>query len=94
MEIDITGIPKAKVLAALFNASFQQGLGAMDPTGRSGMTTEDAEAAIEESPGMYFDYLKGRVLKVRLDGDGFSPALFDRDNGEGAAERAIKAIAA
>ena len=39
--------------------------------------------------GNYFDYLQGRVMKVRIQGDELDPRLYDRDNGEGAAEQAI-----
>lgn len=38
----------------------------------------------------YFDYLKGRVMKVEIHGDTLDPRLYDRDNGEGAAERALR----
>ena len=54
------------------------------------MTEADAEIAIAENPKMYFDYLYGRVMKVDLSKDTFDPFLYDRDNGQGAAERAIK----
>ena len=38
----------------------------------------------------YFDYLYGRVLKVDLKGDdGFEEWLYDRDNGEGAAQQSL-----
>ena len=38
----------------------------------------------------YFDYLKGRVMKVDLsEDDGFEEWLYDRDNGEGAAQSAL-----
>lgn len=37
-----------------------------------------------------FDYLNGRVMKVSLSGDEFDPWGYDRDNGQGAAERALK----
>lgn len=40
----------------------------------------------------YFDYLHGRVLKVKLGGDEFDEYLYDRDNGAGAAERAISTL--
>jgi hypothetical protein len=83
--IDISGLDKAKVLAALHRASKQQGMGFLDP--RGALTEEEARELLAEDT--YFDYLHGRVLKVDLSGDGFDPWLYDRDNGEGAAERAI-----
>ena len=85
-DISLLGIDKAAVLAALYNASKPQGLGFLqyDPTP---MTTDEATLLLEERE--YFDYLKGRDMKVDLSGDSFSPYLYDRDNGPGAAERAL-----
>ena len=84
--IDIRGISKAKVLAALYNASKPQGLGSFqfDPTP---MTEMEAQAILLGQT--YFDYLKGRIMKADLSSDSFNPRLYDRDNGEGAAESAI-----
>lgn len=87
--IDITGMSKPKVLAALYNASKPQGMGILhyDPSKMGTM-----EAADLLSRYTYFDYLKGRVMKVDLSGDTFDPWLYDRDNGENAAARAIAGI--
>ena len=105
--IDLKGLDKAAVLAALYNASKPQGLGFLhyDP---APMTVEEAQAILDEkqvrlkeinSMGgnwdeIYFDYLKGRVMKVDLLGDDLRFQLYDRDNGEGAAQRAIDGITA
>jgi hypothetical protein len=86
--INIKGINKAELLAALFNASRQQGLGALDSRGSNSMTKEKAEAVIAEQ-GLDFDYLFGRVMKINLDKDELWTGLYDRDNGQGAAARAI-----
>lgn len=84
--IDISGLDKADVLAALYNGSRPQGLGVLhfDP---QPMTVKEARSLVET--GTYFDYLKGRVLKVDISGDALDPRLYDRDLGEGAAERAL-----
>lgn len=84
--IDITG-RKAAVLAALYNSSQPLGLGLLqfDP---QPMTESEAQALLD-SGQTYFDYLKGRVMKVDLSGDTLDPRLYDRDNGPGAAEQAI-----
>lgn len=37
----------------------------------------------------YFDYLEGRVMKVDLSKDELRTDLYNRDNGENAAENAI-----
>lgn len=85
--VDIRGLNKATVLAALYNASHPQGLGFLqyDP---SDMTVSEAETLLQSYT--YFDYLKGRVMKVDLESDeSFNEALYDRDNGIGAAQRVI-----
>lgn len=89
-NIDITGLSKPKVLVALFNSSKQQGLGFLNSQGAKPLTPEEAEGILKEQS--YFDYLRGRVMKVDLKGDSFDPWLYDRDNGSGAAERAISFI--
>lgn len=90
-RIDIRGIPRERVLAALFNGSFQQGMGGLDARGRAQLTEEDARAMLAEDT--YFDYVRGRVLKVDLrDPESFDSRLYDRDCGEGAAARIIAQI--
>lgn len=95
-EIDIKGIDKAELLAALYNGSRQQGMGFMNPQGRSSMTKDDAQKILSQggwltnSPGrVYFDYLAGRVMKVDIGGDSLDPRLYDRDNGTGACAATI-----
>ncbi len=96
-EVDISGLSKASVLAALYNRAQPQGLGLLhyDP---APMSVEEAEAELveaeERAPTLdpYFDYLHGRVMKVRLAGDSLDPRLYDRDNGEGAVAEVIKAL--
>jgi hypothetical protein len=41
---------------------------------------------------MYFDYLHGRVMKIGLNTDDLEERLYDRDNGQGAAERALASL--
>jgi hypothetical protein len=90
--ISIEGLNKAQVLAALYNASKPLGMGIIhfDP---KDMTEEEAQKEIDirlEFDSIYFDYLKGRVMKVDLTSDSeFDPYLYDRDNGEGAAQEVI-----
>ena len=88
--VDTRGLKKSAVLAALYNASKPQGLGFLhfDPVP---MTEEEAEELLRM--GAYFDYLKGRVMKVDLSNDDcFEEWLYDRDNGNGAAQRAINQL--
>lgn len=91
MSIDIKSVSKAKVLAALYNASRPQGMGFVH-YGPGDMTEEQAAELL--SKNTYFDYLQGRVMKVDLSGDTLETRLYDRDNGPGAAERAIKHLIA
>lgn len=89
MAISIKGLDKAAVLAALYNASHPQGMGFLHYT-TTPMQREEAAELLKEST--YFDYLKGRVLKVSLGGEELDEFLYDRDNGTGAAERAIACL--
>lgn len=86
MNINLNGKNKAKVLAALYNNSKPLGMGILqfDPTP---MSEQEAQEILENQSN--FDYLKGRVMKVDLGGDEFNPWLYNRDNGEGCAERAL-----
>jgi hypothetical protein len=91
--IDITNKPKHKILAALHNAARSQGFGLFNPNGAHDMSDADAQQIIEQRRGnLCFDYLNGRVLKVDLSGTEFDPCLYDRDNGQGAAARAIASL--
>jgi len=88
--ISIQGLDKADVLAALYNASRPLGMGFMHYDHKP-MTHDEAAAILAE--GVRFDYLKGRVMKLNLASDEeFNSALYDRDNGDGAAERAIAVL--
>ncbi len=88
--VDITGLDKAEVLYALYNASHVQGLGFLQAV--DNYTLEDARRDYEAFDDKYFDYLHGRVLKVDLSGNEFNPRLFDRDCGNGAAAAAIEKL--
>lgn len=103
-SIDITGLDKAAVLAALFNASAPQGFGFLQAgTGPQVMSLEDAQQEIKKYPytlgttdqELDYDYVYGRPLKVKLGGDEFNPWGFDRDNGgPGSAQKVIDRLRA
>jgi hypothetical protein len=90
VTIDIAGLDKASVLAALYNRARPQGMGFLHYTTEP-MTRDEAQAVIASGGthlsglSLHFDYLKGRVMKVDLSNDTFDPWLYDRDNGNGAA---------
>ena len=88
--VDITELDKAEVLLALYNNSRCLGSGFLQAV--NNYTLQDARRDIDESPDHYFDYVRRRILKVDLSGDTFDSWLYDRDNGEGAAARAIEKL--
>lgn len=98
--VDIQGLDKAAVLAALFHASQPRGMGLYHRLCREDLTLPDAQDLIEEQNNtdfgrdfpFRFDHVHGRPLKVDLSGDAFSPSMFDQDNGEGAAARAVQTL--
>ncbi|MBU2101166.1 hypothetical protein KKH05_00345 [Patescibacteria group bacterium] len=103
--VDISGLSKAAVLAALWNHSAPSGMGFLQAAfgPEEGMTEEMAQEIIgadadPDYPGprsrrrsqLYFDYLHGRPLKLNLEEDEFDPWGYDRDNGgDGTAQRII-----
>ena len=89
-KINIKGLNKAEVLAALYNHAKPQGMGFLHYS-QNAMTTKQAEELLD-SGLKYFDYLYGRVIKVEISGDYLDPWLYDRDNGAGAAQGALKQI--
>ena len=87
--ISLIGLEKTDVLMALYNAAQPQGMGFLhyDPTP---LTPDEAKELLAQ--GDYFDYLRGRIMKVDLGGDTLDPRLFDRDNGEGSAKAVIDSL--
>lgn len=94
--IDIKGLDKAELLAALHQRSKAQGMGLLHDTGP--LTVAEARTQIEnhlknindwEPSRLYFDYVRGRVMKVDLSGDELDPRLYNRDVGEQAAEEVV-----
>lgn len=98
-SVFIAGLNKAEILAALYNNAKPRGLGwrHYDP---NPMTVEQAQKclkegddfvkalgkAIEERSLLYFDYLRGRALKVDLSGNEFDPTEYNHIYGRDAAE--------
>lgn len=81
-KVSIVGLSNTQVLAALYNAARPQGFGFMQYTPEA-MTAEEAQVILGGSADHYFDYLKGRVMKVDLSDEDFNPASYDSDNGGG-----------
>ena len=93
--VNIKGIDKAKLLAALYNRGRPMGMGFLRAQ-PGDMTLEEAQKLVAggdsgDYPGgplkgrggdiPYFDYVYGRPLKVNLNGDKVSSWGYDRDNG-------------
>lgn len=95
--VNIAGLDKSEVLVALWQASRMQGMSFLGFLESGELTLEQAQQEIERrkhtgfdgKDSIYFDYLNGKVMKVDLGQNEFDPRLYDRDNGEGAAQRAI-----
>ncbi len=90
--VDIKGLDKARVLKALYEHSHVQGSGFLQAVPDGVVTVEHCEMLLGSQT--YFDYLHGRVMKVDLSGAEFDERLYDRDCGEGAAQRAVDSIRA
>lgn len=90
--VNISGLSKAKVLAALYNASKPLGISMgflkYDPYD---MSEEEAQSILDGGH-LRFDYVKGRVMKVSLENDDIYPGFYDRDNGQGALERVVNGL--
>ena len=88
--MNIAGMNKAAVLAALYNAARPQGMGFLqyDP---KPMTEQEAQQILD-SGETYFDYLKGRVMKIDLKGEEIDPRWYNWDNGSDMAETAVELL--
>ena len=86
-NINIAGLDKAAILAALYNAALSIGAGVFQYN-PSPMTVQEARVILS-SGTTSFDYFHGRVVKVNLGQDVLDPRDYNRDNGPGAAERVI-----
>jgi hypothetical protein len=102
-KIDIKGIDKAELLAALYNNAEPMGMGFFQARPRE-MTRDDALKMMDVGDDstrmfpnvgrtrMYFDYVFGRPLKVNLEGDELETSLYNRDWGKNAAEQIVEVL--
>jgi hypothetical protein len=92
-KYDITGLDKARVLAALVKGGAPVGLGilaAMATASRGGVTVAKCRAFLGEKPG-YVDYAFGVPVKADFRGDSLDLWLFDRCAGQGTGKRVLDA---
>lgn len=87
--IDIKGLDKALVLKTLHDNSKAQGMSFFH---LKELSLDECKQIVNERSELYFDYLHGKVMKVDISGDSFDPWGYDRDNGGGAAQKAIDSI--
>ena len=85
--INIKGLNKAEVLKALYDSSHCQGMGRFAAVPDGTVTVEYCKDILRNFD--HIDYLHGRVIKIDFSGDEIDERLYDRDNGVGAAARAI-----
>ncbi len=85
--IYIAGMKKECLLLALYKAAKPTEID--NPLIPPEMTLTMAEQLVMHNPSLRFDWVNGRSLKVDISGDKFDPWLYDRDNGEGVAAKAV-----
>ena len=88
--MDISKYDKADVLRVLYNNSGPLGMGILHFTPKE-MTREEAQAMLDTGQ-TYFDYVKGRVMKIDLSSDELGTEVYNRDNGNDAAEKALAVL--
>jgi len=87
--MDIKGLDKAEILKVLYDNSKPLGMGFLHYTPEK-MPIEEARRYLLETT--WFDYLKGRVMKIDLSSDELDTWGYNRDNGEGRAESLIERL--
>ena len=85
--MNIEKFDKARLLCILYDASRPLGLGALHFRPEPLLYAEAVEMLKHQQ---YFDYLRGRVMKVDLGGKEMDTTLYNRDNGFGRAETLIE----
>jgi hypothetical protein len=85
--MDISKFDKADVLRLLYNNAKPLGMGFLDDTPED-MTKAQAQELLDAGQ-TNFDYLYGRAMKIDLSGDELRTDLYNRDNGQYAAECAL-----
>ena len=105
-EIDVSDIKPEHLLAALYNAVSPSGMGVLQAK-PGDMTSDEAKALLcgdvqegdypvdrqrQDNKPAYFDYLYGRCLKVEINSKTLRTGLYDRDYGQGAAQRVVDSV--
>lgn len=91
--IDIRGIEKAALLAALYNGLNPGGASEDFNVRTAPMTKGEAQDIINRIRGpLSFTHVKGRALMVDITGDSLDPQKYDQNLGQKAAEKIIVAM--
>ena len=95
--IDITGIDKADLLAALYNRASPLGMGDLqfDSTPMSRAEAQELLDKAQAEQWNRFDYVKGRPLKIDLRellGKALDERLYERDQGRGSVAAVVAAL--
>lgn len=87
--VSINGLTREQALCAFFNAARTQGMGRIEYNPMHHI--DEVKAGLILCASSYIDYLEGRVIKTEfpIRAETLDVTLYDRDNGEGAAEQAI-----
>ena len=100
-KIEITGIDRNVLLAALCNGTLPMGLGAMNDKAMTQITAEECAKEFDDRPErkgvIMFDYVFGRPVKVNFVTEGDKvfldrTRLYDRDAGEGKCQQIVSLL--
>lgn len=85
---NISGLDRKQVVQALFTAASHQGMGVLGSSQdrNNKLTDQEAEKVIQAKK---VGYLKGRSMKLNFDGDQLDVTLYNRDNGDNAAQEVL-----
>ena len=92
--MDISGLDKKEVLKALYSAAknpeILDRLKVNDP--RFSTLSDDEATKICSKKFIDIDYLNGKSMKINLSGNEVDTFLYNRENGDSAAENAIQSL--
>lgn len=89
--VNVAGLSRPAVIQALYAAAAPLGMGFLQF--RPGPLPDADAQALAEQDG-WMDYVHGRPLKVKFEGETFISRLYDREYGPGAAQRVVDALRA
>ena len=96
MKINIKGVDKVKLLAALFNAAGPEGPTRMTYKPRHVMSKHEAHEWLERhyemaaTPHIY--YIEGRRINLDISGDKVDPYAWDKRHGWGAFSKIVNSL--